>query len=299
MKETEIAWCDSTFNPWWGCVKISPGCKHCYAETFSKRVGLKVWGADSDHRRFGDKHWNEPRKWNEAARKSGKPRRVFCASMADVFEGRPEDEADRQRLWRLIEETPALTWLLLTKRPENMIRFAPWGPWPRNVWAGCTVEDQQHADERIPHLLRVPAAVRFLSCEPLLGSVDLSRWMPTNQVHSDPRACDGGWCARCLVERDMRRSRPLAESLGWHGLHWVIVGGESGGGARPFDLAWARSIREQCTAAGVAYFFKQAGAFPVLNDDRLDLKDRKGGDLDEIREHAPSVCIREFPAITK
>lgn len=293
MKDTEIAWTDSTFNPWWGCAKVSPGCKHCYAETFSKRVGLKVWGQDSDHRRFGDKHWNQPRLWNAAAVKSGKPHRVFCASMADVFEGRPEDEADRQRLWRLIEETPALTWLLLTKRPENMIRFTPWGQWPRNVWAGCTVEDQERADERILHLLRVSAAVRFLSCEPLLGPV---------VVPSFSR------CEKCgEIARDGHPDVPNAPR--WHPdcdakcspvtIDWLIVGGESGAGARPFDLAWASSLREQCTAAGVAYFFKQAGAFPVLHDDRLDLKDRKGGDLDELRKHAPSVCVREWPAITK
>jgi protein gp37 len=274
VKETEIAWCNSTFNPWWGCAKVSDGCKNCYAETFAKRVGLKVWGTGVEHRRFGDKHWAEPLKWNAAAAKSGQPWRVFCASMADVFEGRDEDQADRERLFRLIEATPALTWLLLTKRPEHMIDYAPlrWTNqgWPRNVWAGCTVEDQENAERRIPHLLRVPAAVRFLSMEPLLGPVDLAY------------TCFNG-----------------ADSFGtMPGIGWVIVGGESGHGARPFDLAWARSIREQCAAAGVPYFFKQAGAYPVLNDDRLYLKDKKGGDLDELWKHAPSVCVREWPEVS-
>lgn len=241
MKETEIAWTDSTFNPWWGCVKVSDGCKHCYAETFAKRVGLNVWGATAEHRRFGDKHWNEPRRWNEQAAKSGKPHRVFCASMADVFEGRPEDHADRLRLWKLIEETPALTWLLLTKRPENMRELAPWNEWPRNVWAGCTVENQEMAEERIQHLLRVPAVVRFLSCEPLLGAVDLRPFLHRAgcEVRFEGAACDCG---------------------GSGGLHWVIVGGESGPGARPFDLAWARSIVEQCRASGVPVFYKQGGS---------------------------------------
>lgn len=245
MKETEIAWCDSTFNPWWGCVKISPGCKHCYAETFSRRVGLKVWGADSDHRRFGDKHWNEPLKWNAAAAKSGKPWRVFCASMADVFEGRPEDHGNRVRLWNLIEQTPALTWLLLTKRPENMRDLAPWNEWPRNVWAGCTVESPDYL-HRLDELRKVPATVRFVSYEPALA--DLGR------VNLD-------------------------------GIHWLICGAESGHGARPMAVDWARSIRDQCAAADVAFFFKQFA----------DARGNKTHTLDEIRAIASDLAIREFP----
>src|SRR5262245_52074261 len=174
-KDSGIEWTHHTFNPWWGCMKVSPGCEHCYAETFSIRVGKKVWGPKADRRFFGDAHWAEPLKWNAVAARAGERHRVFCASMADVFEDRRELDGHRARLWRLIAATPHLDWLLLTKRPENLARMLPWyshwenrvafepdEPWP-NVWLGTTVEDQQRADERIPHLLRSPAAVRFLS----------------------------------------------------------------------------------------------------------------------------------------
>lgn len=247
---TEIAWTDATFNPWWGCFKISPGCKHCYADAFAHRLGLKVWGQDADHRRFGDAHWREPEKWNRDALKAGVRRRVFCASMADVFEGRTEDDADRARLFALIEATPGLDWLLLTKRPENMIKLAPagWGGhWPRNVWAGCTVEDQEALDRRVDVLRKVPAVVRFVSAEPLLG--------------------------------------PLHFDDGLPGIHWVICGAESGHGARPMSVEWARSIRDQCKSAGVAFFFKQFA----------DARGNKTHTLDEIAAIAPDLAIREFP----
>src|SRR5690348_736847 len=188
---TKIQWTDHSFNPWWGCTRVSPGCEHCYAEAFAKRTGLG-WGVAAERRFFGDKHWNEPRRWNAAAEKEGRRHRVFCASMADVFEDRPELAPWRERLWDLIDETPWLDWQLLTKRPENVNRLVTpaWhtGAWPENVWLGTTVEDQRRAEERIPELLNCAAKVRFLSCEPLLGPVDLDL----------------------------------------DGIQWVIVGGESG-----------------------------------------------------------------------
>lgn len=243
-QDSKIEWTHHTFNPWWGCVRVSPGCEHCYAETFAKRVGLNVWGPakTTERRLFGEKHWAEPLKWNKQAGQAGERRRVFCASMADVFEEHPQIETERWRLWDLIEETPALDWLLLTKRPENIIantaRWAPWGPigkWPDNIWIGTTVENQEQAEKRIPILLNVPARVRFLSCEPLLGPVDL------DQAARHP---DG-------------TRRP-----NWGlGIHWVICGGESGHGARPMNPEWARSLRDQCQAAGVAYHFKQWGEY--------------------------------------
>lgn len=242
--DTKIEWTHHTFNPWWGCEKVSPGCAHCYADTFAKRVGQKVWGADAPRRFFGDKHWAEPLKWNRYAEKAGKRRRVFCASMADVFEDRTDLRDARATLFHTIGATPHLDWLLLTKRPENIARlwaeataFPP--PWP-NVWLGTTVEDQQRADERIPKLLAVPAAVRFLSVEPLLGPVDLRFHLGIAENHDDLRG----------------------------GIGWVIVGGESGPGARPMHPAWARSIRDQCRAAGVAFFFKQQGAWTPRRPDR-------------------------------
>lgn len=281
-QDSKIEWTHHTFNPWWGCVRVSPGCEHCYAETFAKRVGQKVWGVDAGRRFFGEKHWAEPLKWDAAAEKAFERRRVFCASMADVFEDRRDLDDERHRLFRLIEVTPHLDWLLLTKRPQNFDKLAP-GPWvmrgcPPNVWMGTTVEDQKRADERVPVLLRISAHVHFLSCEPLLGQVNLRDWLKLfrNDHLVDP------------------------SGLAYQRVTWVIVGGESGHGARPFSLEWARSVIEQCRINGVTCFVKQLGADPYepysdgerLSDVRL--KDRKGGDWDEWPDYG--LRVREFPA---
>lgn len=172
--ETKIQWTDHTFNAWWGCTKVSAGCDHCYAEAFDHRLGGAHWGAGAARKVFKDKHWSEPRRWNEAARKAGKRARVFCSSMADVFDSEAP-EGELTKLWELIRETPWLDWQLLTKRPHRIAQSLPadWGDgWP-NVWLGTTVENQEQAELRIPRLLAVAARVRFLSCEPLLGQVDL------------------------------------------------------------------------------------------------------------------------------
>lgn len=254
-----IQWTDHTFNPWWGCDKVSLACRNCYAETFAKRVGLKVWGGDNTERRFfGDKHWNEPLKWNRAAEKAGERRRVFCASMADVFENRPDLIPHRARLFHLVTMTPWLDWLFLTKRPEHadrLWRLAAYevnghqgDVWPTNIWLGTTVEDQEQADKRIHRLLSVPAAVRFLSVEPMLGLIDLENLVravgKTGEHHFSALQCD--------VSPDDDE---------WQGrvIDWVIVGGESGPKARPFDLDAARRIVADCKAAGVAVFVKQLG----------------------------------------
>lgn len=239
MQNSKIEWCDHSFNPWHGCVKVSPGCQHCYAETLDKRFGRAVWGPAKTTARMemSADYWKQPLKWDKEARKAGERRRVFCASMADVFEDHPQLEWPRANLWGLIETTPNLDWLLLTKRPENILRMVPRQWWedepPANVWYGTSVESQEYADKRIPELIHVPAVVRFLSCEPLLGPVDLSPWLdPTSLCY----------------------------------LNWVICGGESGPGARPMHPDWARSLRDQCQDAGVAFHFKQHGAW-VLRDD--------------------------------
>lgn len=221
---SSIEWTDHTFNPWWGCARVSPGCNHCYAESFAKRYGHDVWGKGGDRRFFGDKHWSEPLKWNAAAEKAGVRAKVFTASMADVFEEHPALPPQRERLWTLIERTPWLAWQLLTKRTENVLLMVPttWlepGGWPAHAWIGATVEDQVRARTRVGHLRRLPAPVRFLSCEPMVG--------------------------------------PVAPDL--EGIQWVICGGESGPGARPMDPQWARSLRDQCAAAGVPFLFKQWG----------------------------------------
>jgi protein gp37 len=256
VKDSKIQWCHHTFNPWWGCAKVSPGCKHCYAETFAKRVGQRVWGEDVPRRTFGDKHFDELLKWNREAETAGERRRVFCASMADVFEAHPVAERERPRLWSYVDRTPWLDYLLLTKRPENAFAMAPWGlRWPGNVWLGTTVEDRERLG-RLDSLRTVPAFCRFVSFEPLLedlGAVDFT------------------------------------------GIDWAIVGGESGPGARPFDLAWARSLVEQCRSAGVAPFVKQLGANPLMEPGPITvhLEDPKGGDPAEWPE---DLRAREFPA---
>lgn len=291
MENSKIEWTHHTYNPWWGCVKVSPGCEHCYAESFSKRVGQDIWGpAKTTKRRvFGDKHWSEPVKWNEAAKKAGERQRVFCASMADVFEDHPQLIDARRRLLDLIVRTPHLDWLLLTKRPENinwMIEeatgFSESDMWFHavgdHVWMGTSVEDQANADKRIPELLRVPARVRFLSCEPLLGAVDLFH------VGTEDWDVLHGWKAKANNDRGWANT-PL--------IDWVIVGGESGHGARPMDLAWADSLISQCERATVPIHVKQLGS--VLAKE-MGLNSVKGGDWNEWPEQ---LRIREYPRLAQ
>ena|ERR1700733_5561052 len=220
-RDSKIEWTHHTFNPWWGCVRVSPACAHCYAETFAHRLGATLWGRTAERRFFGPDYWRQPHRWNRDAQLAGERRRVFCASMADLFEGRADLHEWRAKLWPLIEATPYLDWLLLTKRAYNIARMVPWrATWPANVWIGTTAENQKHADLRIPQLLELPARVRFISAEPLLGPLSIRRWT---------------------------------------GINWVIAGGESGHGARPTDPIWVRSLRDECKSAGTAFHFKQWG----------------------------------------
>ena len=259
--DTSIEWCDDTVNPWWGCVKVSPACAHCYAETMDRRGlvdGGGHWGKDAPRFIRVDKAIAELERIARRSDKEGRPRRVFIASMADVFEDRADLVEPRKILWnalhRLAGDKPRITPLLLTKRPDVMAAWAAEHGWPAGCWAGTTVEDQRRADERIPHLLRVPAAVRFLSCEPLLGAVDLRRVLAA--LHLDRlegRPCDST-CPRCWGPQ----------------IHWVIAGGESGPGARPMHPDWARSLLDQCQAAGVPFFFKQWGTHGVVDKPQRD-----------------------------
>ncbi|NBS69878.1 phage Gp37/Gp68 family protein [bacterium] len=265
-KDSAISWTHHTFNPWWGCEKISPACTHCYAETFAKRFPASrgLWGKNSTRRFQSDKYWNAPLKWNRDAAASGERRRVFCASMADVFEDRADLVPHRARLFELIRRTPNLDWLLLTKRPENWNMLTSqaainmptengthwideWtsGTAPKNVWLGTTVENQEMADKRIPALLKIPAKVRFLSCEPLLGPVDL-------RAFAGVKECKKAWLLKDGTIHDI--SFPKVD-----GIDWVICGGESGAHARPMHPDWARSLRDQCAASGVPFHFKQWG----------------------------------------
>lgn len=337
-EDTGIAWATSTWNPFRGCTKVSEGCTHCYAETLSKRnptvlgtwgpeeIGVRVVGAESD--------WQRPFTWNNKAALR-RPWRVFCASLADVFEDwagpmvatngvqvwrrtRPVPNVPgtgnggewttsdhyrdtvaltmndvRARVFRVMESTLNLTWLVLTKRPENVLRMVPpaWREaWPGHVWIGTTTENQARADERIPELLRVPAAVRWLSVEPQLGPVDLEPYLQYPPFHEHYKMTFG--CSE------------------FHGVQWVITGGESGHGARPYKMAWARDLVRQCQAANVSVFVKQLGSNPEGDDfppevpdpitrrttlrvrQMLTITDRAGADP---AEWPSDLRVQEFP----
>ena len=252
-ENTKIEWTHHTFNAWTGCAKVSPGCAHCYAESWSKRSGLVVWGENGTRRRTSQALWREVLKWNERARQTGERERVFVNSLSDWAEDRPELVEIRKEMFALIEKCEALDFLLLSKRPENFWRFLPWcsvdsagrpeayGEAWKNVWLGVTAENQEWADRRIPLLLETPAAVRFISAEPLLQRLDLAMHMGIAPQHDD-----------------------------LHGLlNLVITGGESGHGRRPFDLDWFRSLRDQCAAAGTAFFMKQLDKVQSIPDDLM------------------------------
>lgn len=250
-ENSKISWTDDTFNPWAGCEKVSPACDHCYAEGWAKRAGCPQLWTGAPPRRTTAANWRQPVKWNRQAQENGIRRRVFCASLADVFDERVS-EFWRVDLWNLIEATPNLDWLILTKRPENIkgmyTCIFPNGI--KNVWLGVTVENQLEAERRIRILQNAPAVIRFLSCEPLL--------------------------------------EPIAPNL--DGIHWTICGGESGGNARLMNDDWARQLRDQCKAKGVAFFMKQMGAV----SDRIS----KGSGIERNEEwgYIPQgLRVRDFP----
>lgn len=239
-KDSKIEWTHHTFNPVRGCRRISPGCDHCYAERMSGRnpKTLGVWGADGERVHAAESYWRQPAKWNEEAKVAGEVHRVFVASLADLFEGEPHPNGAEGRdgpradylpmLDRLVETFAPLTHLRVLALMKRTWNAAAWatarGGWPSTWWFGFTAEDQARLEERAPWAYRVPAEVRFISAEPLVGQVDFAR---------DPM----------LLAR----------------VDWVIVGGESGGGARPMHPDWARTIRDQVRAPGVGFFFKQWG----------------------------------------
>lgn len=221
---SKIEWTDHTWNPVVGCTKVSPACDNCYAEAWAKRTGQsQLW--NGARRRTSAANWRQPLKWDRDAARDGVRRRVFCASLADVFDNQWDSDW-REAMWRVIDQCRNLDWLLLTKRPQNIAKMLPTGvdlpkwPWP-HVWLGATAENQEEMVRRRISLLSVPAAVRFLSCEPLLHPV----WLP---------ALDG-----------------------YPQVDWVIVGGESGAHAREMHPNWARSLRDQCAEMGIAFFMKQ------------------------------------------
>ena len=286
-EETKIAWCDSTFNPWIGCTKVSPACANCYAETLMDTRWNRVkWGKGQPRQRTSSANWKQPLAWEKQAAHTGIRRTVFCGSLCDWLDEEVPVEwlAD---LLDLIRQTPNLDWLLLTKRPElwhcriynaytpdvtgDNLPLLQWmGDWlcaweeargfslpphhrgkrpPLNVWIGVTVENQEMADKRIPELLKIPARVRFLSCEPLLGAVNM-------RAVAYIRA--GGQTIIDALTGHMPNAFSGTKPS-WPRIDWVICGGESGPKARPMHPDWARSLRDQCKAAGVPFFFKQWG----------------------------------------
>lgn len=232
-EKTGISWTDHTFNIVWGCVKVSPACTNCYAETLALRFGFDVWGPNKPRRTFGDKHWNDPIRWNRAAQKAGKHAKVFCSSMCDVFEDHPTVIEELKKLWPVIKATPNLEWQLLTKRADRILSSLPADynidNYP-NIWFGTTVESNDWID-RADHLRAVPAKIRFISYEPAVGPLD---------------------------------------RLDLKGIHWMIFGGESGAGYRPHDPQWARDMRDRCKNEGVAFFYKQGSSFKSGEDETLD-----------------------------
>lgn len=235
-EESIIAWTENTFNPWMGCVKVSDGCANCYAETLTHdRMGLRLWGRRAKRQRTAPANWRKPAKWNREAYERGTSLRVFCASLCDVFEDRPDVDDYRLDLWKLIRETPGLDWQLLTKRPENIERNLPvdWGEGWEHVWLGTSIEDARVA-QRARFLAEIPAAVRFISYEPALG--------------------------------------PLAQKVDLAGIDWVIYGGESGPGFRREDKQWARDMHALCAEQGVAFFHKQSAGYRTELGIELDGK---------------------------
>jgi protein gp37 len=271
MKNSSINWTHHTFNPWQGCSKVSTGCTHCYAESLSNRWGKDIWGPGKARQRTSLAYWKQPIAWNKEASASGERKRVFCASMADVF-----DEAV-PNLWRfdlfdLIEKTPHLDWLLLTKRPENISSSGL--PYLENVWLGTSVENQKTANERIPALTSVRAVVHFLSCEPLLEAIDLE--YPESVWPDGPaRCCDGRDCG-CM-------GMPIDPPL-MYDVEWIIIGGESGPCCRPMNPEWASEILGQCNPGShyhTAVWIKQMGGHPSKRE--------------ALRQIPESLRVRELP----
>jgi protein gp37 len=263
---SKIEWTDHTFNPWTGCTNVSPGCDHCYAEAWSKRSGHVKWG-NNPRKRTTESYWKAPLIWQSKALSfealHGRRQRVFCASLADVFDNKAKAEW-RNDLFEMVRKTPSLDWLFLTKRPQNIAKMLPadWGSEGyENVWLGFTAEDQERYDQRWRHLAAIPAVVRFVSYEPAIGPLRLHK--------------EG-------IQPD-----------------WLISGGESGHGARAMEAEWARDVIADCRRAGVAPFHKQWGHYdnnPLVSENGLGIADAteqdpfgKGGGL------VDGQIIREFP----
>lgn len=281
-KDSLIEWTDHTFNPWVGCTKVSSACDNCYAESWAKRSGQVQWG-NHPRKRTSDAYWKQPLKWNNWALASGIRHRVFCASLADVFDNKADPQW-RSDLFQMIEDTPYLDWQLLTKRPQNISGML-WPRWddglPPNVWLGTTVENQEEAERGIPLLMAVQARVKFLSIEPLLGPISLwhhDEW--EGAIRGPGIIISGG------VTAGSADSPPEGYDDSCPGIDWVIVGGESGPRARPPRIEWVRSLRDQVIGWDIPFFFKQWGEYapddPTANRTSMQRVGKKfaGAELD-------------------
>jgi protein gp37 len=271
-EKTAIEWTDRTWSPWEGCTKVSPGCDHCYAAGMNRWLHKgENWGPGAPRLKFSDAHWDKLNQWNDAAAKRGEQPKVF-PSMCDPLDNEVHAGL-RDRFWRAIENTPALTWLVLTKRIGNAKKLLPqeWlkNGWPKNLWLGATVVNQTEANRDIPKLLAVPARVRFLSVEPMLGPISLTEIL-VGGGHGHHEF------SPIITANVLKRASPDLPHI-----DWVICGGESGPGARPMHPDWARSLRDQCAAAGVAFMMKQMGG----------VRDKRGA-LEDLPE---DLRVREFP----
>lgn len=273
MENSNISWTQHSFNCWHGCKKVSEACKFCYAEKMDARFykELPHWGEGSSRKMMSVSYWRQPILWNKRAKENGVNEKVFCASMADVFENHSDVVEAREKLWNLIDKTPNLTWLILTKRPENILEMLPdrWKPLcenskynvPKNIWFGSSIENQKRYDERFPemHLVKTSTGnITFYSVEPMLGKTSLS-----------------------LSDR----------------VDWVICGGESGKATatdriRSIKFKYAISLANQCNEMGKAFFMKQLG---TVKAKLLKLKDTKGGDMEEWPSELDGIKRREFP----
>jgi protein gp37 len=292
-KQTEIEWCDASWNPWYGCRKVSVGprggCTHCYVEREMRRYGLDFLKVT----RAKDATFRAPLKWKE-------PMRIFTCSWSDWF----IEQADpwRAEAWEIIRQTPQHTYMILTKRPERIMKsnlnyltpWAPWGkPWP-NVWLGVSVENQEQADKRIPLLLTIPAAVRFVSYEPALGPVNFAHYFTGGMSRCSQ--CGTLYPAGEIVPRACPKCHGIPTYEKPRGLDWLIIGGESGPEARELKIEWADETLEACRAAGVPCFIKQMGSNPTWRGERIEFRHPKGGDMAEWPE---ALRVREWPEVKR
>lgn len=249
MKDTLISWAHHTANFWWGCNKVSPGCRNCYAKDLAvNRFGKPIWGLTAD-REYKKGIWKDILKWDKSANERNVRERVFVSSMSDFLEDHEQVDEWRESAKDILSGLTNLDVLILTKRPENAIRFLGdwWNSWPEHIWMGTSVEDQLAANKRISHLLQTPAKIKFLSLEPLLGSVDLT---DVDYNNTTVNALTG-------------RVNSTSFEVGFQGdfINWLIIGGESGRNARPMNPRWVAELHQQSIDFGTPFFFKQWGRY--------------------------------------